>query len=507
MSLIQTHTQPFFPDFTASFAAQSPSERERGRCALVDFSTHHHLSTTVFENAAELDACLYDDSSPPPYDASCSTPRRRLFILEDLPCNHILALGSRLLIPPSFFAGHWDDPASSTFNHRSPFERCALPNFRLRYGTSHRVEVDMSGQTEDSNIFAFDTNVRRYLHTYSRSGLVYDEARSHHNMSFWSSPVKEDGSWDAVLLVDPSPQTRVRCLVSQQWVTLHDLSKARESTMPKHFLHPELDTPRELCENASQWYSMLVVPQYHSTFDDILHMYQASDTHGVLATHEPLSATEIPRRLVISMLLAFIRRRYLNIVGIQKSQFRPHTFRHNYQSHFSQGNLSCWNNELYDFIAGSQAAIKEFSREMDDNVVALGLKDSRDHPAPQWEVDGWRSVQDGTRHLIDMTTWLMAGYLQYVTIQEAHMSNGSAQSLSRITVITMLFIPLSTVASIFSMSGDFLPGEARGWMFWIVAVPLLAVISYLYWHQVVAREWRRRPRSLLPLFECKIVRS
>lgn len=72
------------------------------------------------------------------------------------------------------------------------------------------------------------------------------------------------------------------------------------------------------------------------------------------------------------------------------------------------------------------------------------------------------------------------GYMQYVAIQEAQVSNSNAQSLSRLTLLTMLFVPLSTLASIFSMSGVFLPGQTKAWMFWIVALPVIAMLAFLY---------------------------
>ncbi|CAO2655019.1 Nn.00g117520.m01.CDS01 [Neocucurbitaria sp. VM-36] len=508
MSLIQNRAQPYFPRFAATLAEQSPLQREQGRCAAVDFTESQDHQVTSFATAAELDQYL-GDVSPPPYHTVSELPRRRLFILEDLPCNHILALGSRLKIPPSFFAGHWEDPASSTFNHRSPFQRCALPHFRLRYATSNRVEVDTStcgnGGTA-LNIFAFDARVSRFLHTYSRGGLVYDEARSHHNMSFWSSPAREDGSWDAVLLVDPPLGQHVRCMTSRALIPLRT-RLADETSMPKYFLNPEMETPAELSLDCSQWASSYSTPGYTSMFDDTLQSF-TSNTPNVTATHDPLSVVEFPRRLVISTLIAYIRRRYLNLVSIHNSTLRPHTMRHNYLASFSKSNYSSWSTDLFDFILGCRACIKEFAREMDDNAVALGLTGSCSSPncgvvvrtAEQWERDGWQSIRELTAVVEETVNAFAAGYLQYVTIQEAHVSNGNAQSLARITVLTMLFIPLSTVASIFSMGGDFLPGENRAWVFWVVAIPLLAVLAWLYWYRQIVMAWRQKKELVLPMF-------
>ncbi|KAJ4368429.1 hypothetical protein N0V83_006786 [Neocucurbitaria cava] len=511
MSLIQTRAQPYFPRFAAALAEQTPFEREQGRCAAVDFTNPQDHQITSFATATELHQYLGNDVSPPPYHTVPELPTRRLFILEDLPCNHILALGSRLRIPPSFFAGHWEDPASSTFNHRNPFQRCTLPNFRLRYATANRVEVDAPtpghGGTSP-NVFTFDTRVCRYLHTYNRGGLVYDEARSHHAMSFWSSPAREDGSWHAVLLVDPPLGQHVRCMTTKQLIPLRT-RLADETSMPKYFLNPEMQTMDELPQSCSQWSSSYSSPGYISMFDDTLQSFSSNTSAPITATHNPLSVVAFPRRLVISTLIAYIRRRYLNLVSIQNSSFKPHTMRHNYLASFSKSNYSSWNSDLFDFIVGSRAAIRVFAGEMDDNATALALHNTPSDcgaaaaVVEQWERDGWQSIRELTAVVEETVNAFATGYLQYVTIQEAHVSNGNAQSLARITVLTMLFIPLSTVASIFSMGGDFLPGENRAWVFWVVAIPLLAVLAWLYWYRQIMRAWRERKEAVLPLFREK----
>ena len=214
LRLIQNQVQPLFPDFAAAILRQSPAEQETGRCAVVEFSQGFAQRTWSFRCSGELRHYLSATSSSP-LTSNRNQSSRCLFILEDLPRNHILALGSGLRIPPSFFAGHYDDPASSTFNHRNPFERCTKSQFRIRYATSHRAEVDVPPH-KSSSIYAFNTNVCRYLHAYDLKGLLYDEMRSHHIISFWSSRCGIDGSWDAVLLVDPPLSGHAKCLPSME---------------------------------------------------------------------------------------------------------------------------------------------------------------------------------------------------------------------------------------------------------------------------------------------------
>jgi hypothetical protein len=275
-----------------------------------------------------------------------------------------------------------------------------------------------------------------------------------------------------------------------------------ESAIPKHYLYPEINALQELPEEVSEWASAYECPQYISIFDDTLNEF-ASRNQDVSEIDNPMAIVKFPRKLAIGIMLAFLRRRYLNLLRIQKTHGKPsQILRNNYLSSFSEGALSSWHDEFFDFIVGSCGAMKELIQEMVENMVSLGLP-TKDGTArnsgvaggpPQWEIDGWRSVLDLAHVVQGLTNALATVYLQYITIQEARISNGNAQSLSKITVLTMFFIPLSTVASIFSMGGDFLPGNPKAWVFWVVSIPVLMTLAYLYWRQelVEALMWKRQ---------------
>jgi hypothetical protein len=167
-----------------------------------------------------------------------------------------------------------------------------------------------------------------------------------------------------------------------------------------------------------------------------------------------------PRKLVLATLIAYIRGRYLLLMSCQKTQQIQNALRHNFLVNFSDSSFSSWSNEFFDFMFGSYAAMNEWSRETEENMTALGVESPK-YDVPQWKIDGWGSFRDMSHAVGAMTQAFVNNYISYATISEAHTSNGSAQSLSKITLLTMPLIPLSTVASIFSMSDDFLPGKTR----------------------------------------------
>lgn len=501
--LIQHQIQPFFLRLAAAMDKQSTQERNQGRCAVMDFDGVGKQRISTFTTATKLRAHLAKSSSSVPPSRAQMPKYRRLFILEDLPYDYILMLGSLLHIPPSFFASHWDDPSALAFNLRNSFERCSLPSFRLHYATSYRVLVDAPTTPGVDAIYAFDSRVSRHLATYSKNGLIYDEPNTHHVLSFWSSPVQQDGSWDAVLLVDPYPGTTARCVsTGLSYPLIYDIDR---KVIPKRFFFPELLAIPVLPQDCAQWSTAFARPTYVSMFDDTINAIQRQE--ATIQTDSPLTVVEIPRRLVIAITISYLRRRYANLVKLQNgSPLGPQTMQHTFLSGFSKSSCSTWSSEFFDFIVGHRAAMRICMRELDYDIVALGL-DSPRSSAPHWEQDGWHSIKELACMLDETLKSIADGYMQYVTIQEARVSNSNAQSLSRITMLTMLFIPLSTLASIFSMSGDFLPGQDKAWVFWVVALPVLAVLLLLYCSRILGALYRRKRHQLLPLFEMKTQRN
>lgn len=289
--------------------------------------------------------------------------------------------------------------------------------------------------------------------------------------------------------------------------------------MPRYYLHPEFDPAQQLPQDPSRWANSFEGPHHSNIFDDTLKLLISSSPSASKMIY-PISAVEIPRKLVISTWIAFLRRRYVNLLRLQKNPMKPsQTIRCNYLHNISEGTLNSYHDDLFDFIIGSNAAMVELTREIEEDALSLGISlspmaaanniysmtDSGAHRPPQWEIDGWKSIRDLASAVGCITKAFETSYLQYITIQEARTSNRNAHSLSKITVLTMLFIPLSTIASILSMSGEFLPGNSLQWIFWAVSIPVLITLAFLYWREQLKHLLgrMRRNRSLLPLFEKK----
>ncbi|KAL6925359.1 hypothetical protein FSST1_002633 [Fusarium sambucinum] len=116
----------------------------------------------------------------------------------------------------------------------------------------------------------------------------------------------------------------------------------------------------------------------------------------------------------------------------------------------------------------------------------------------------WISVQKDIHYLREQLQDYGQSLEQMVSIAtsmvqllDSRRSIIEAVSVRRLTYIALIFIPLAWVASLFSMSEEFLPGNEHFWAYFAVALPVLGVVlllsslRYKRLMQVVRRYWAR----------------
>ena len=75
-----------------------------------------------------------------------------------------------------------------------------------------------------------------------------------------------------------------------------------------------------------------------------------------------------------------------------------------------------------------------------------------------------------------------------VNLMETEKSMANSKSLSRLTILGFVFVPVSFMASFFSMGGDFAVGESRFWVYFVVTVPLtLAILGLAFRKHLVEK--------------------
>jgi len=98
--------------------------------------------------------------------------------------------------------------------------------------------------------------------------------------------------------------------------------------------------------------------------------------------------------------------------------------------------------------------------------------------------------------LLTYQSWaekLLGVITAHVNLMETEKSITDSKSLSRLTILGFVFVPVSFVCSFFSMGGDFAVGENKFWVFWVVVLPLtLVIVVAAFW-----KWWWRRLRKLV----------
>lgn len=200
-SLIEDTQETIFPDFVADLDLQDDIQCDRGRVAVFEFREGGITDTQEFSTSEALKAYLDESANSLPHATSSgygTAKLHRLFMLEDLARDKVKLLGSRLRIPPSFFAAHWSKPSKQ----KGIVDRNFLPHNRHRFSRFmvpqvHRVIRDDGGDKYQLGLYKDpNSNVQRRLQLLDeRSSWV----TSKHQVSYWS---KNDAasSWTGRLL-------------------------------------------------------------------------------------------------------------------------------------------------------------------------------------------------------------------------------------------------------------------------------------------------------------------
>lgn len=185
-SLISSSLTTSFPSFVRNLDSQQGPVAERGRAAVINFKKDRKTNVTKFRSVTHMREFL--DQEGALFSTTNPTPRRCLYLLEDISRDYVDILGSRLRIPPAIFAAQLYDPSTS----RGTYDDTCLVNFspnyfRLRYRQLHQVKGNYPlGLYADSNV-----NVPRWLQLLDKTRQCQS---SEHQFSFWATTYGQ-GSW------------------------------------------------------------------------------------------------------------------------------------------------------------------------------------------------------------------------------------------------------------------------------------------------------------------------
>lgn len=206
-----------------------------------------------------------------------------------------------------------------------------------------------------------------------------------------------------------------------------------------------------------------------SLFDDLIY-YWTMELPFVFQPQAPtlLSLSYYSLKVIIAEWMNFANLMHYAVVNLE----------------YSLEDLSITLSELY----GLESHIRELQswrRRSTDSIYKMRLLaravDSLRSESPS--SDTWESLLCDIEHVVnridiysrrfDAVIPVLTSFIQVV---ESRRSFQETKIITRLTYLALIFVPLTFVSSLFSMSGDLAPGKQQFWIYFAVGIPLMAVV-------------------------------
>ncbi|KAH0536595.1 hypothetical protein FGG08_006553 [Glutinoglossum americanum] len=384
----------------------------------------------------------------------------RMLIVEDLTADLVELLGSSLEIDPLFFASHLHTSRSRK-TAKLPDTRLlpsAAKHLKFLSATYHRP-ISFAADPVPGKLLC-DANVWRKVGAWPAPNSV----SVGYAMRVFSTLVNfnNSGIWFGLALVDPpvgntffmdgrgqqEAQTPV-LLRSEQFQGGYDAFPFTKPSSSEGVHSP----PR--C----------------SLFDDLIYCWM-EELPSVFDPRAPtlLSLSYYPLKIIVAEWMNFANLMHYTVENLEYSIEDLSTSLSEFQRLESDlRRLQGWRRR----VVGS-------SSKMDSLTHAIKSLSSE----PPF-LETWESLLGDIEHVIYRTNMygqrldaLVPVLSSYVQVVESRGSIAEAKSITRLTYLALVFLPLTFVSGLFSMSEDILPGRKNFWIYFAVAIPLTVVVLF-----------------------------
>ncbi|KAI0440246.1 hypothetical protein F4803DRAFT_528000 [Xylaria telfairii] len=393
---------------------------------------------------------------PPDEKHLSPTMAGQIFLIENISRESVSALGSILNIDPIFFASHihsaWRDVES-----QSP-KFCELPSQMRQQNFAtfsyHQSLLFPEIEERDYRLLC-PSNVPRKIAVLSgvkgqRVGLAQ------RCCSVFT--VQRDIGWLGLVLVDPPIRD------SYLSVRRHDTAFIRTPSAP---LFGGSEDFLSTTKSAFNRHSIPSADQ--PMFEKLLYYWTTGQPDGFtpkLLTMRALSY--YPLRIIAAEWVS-----YLGLMSLSLRQYdRPPLVNETSAQELSRMNLSL-------------TSVSSWPRRIASSTTSLRkcIDFIKHHGRAGPSSDSWASLQEDYEHLamklsqqgkqLETAVPLVTAYLQ---LAESRRTYSEAKNVTRLTVLSLFFMPLSFVSSLFSMSENILPSGPQFWLYFAVAGPVLIVV-------------------------------
>ncbi|KAI1477468.1 hypothetical protein F4774DRAFT_389238 [Daldinia eschscholtzii] len=155
--------------------------------------------------------------------------------------------------------------------------------------------------------------------------------------------------------------------------------------------------------------------------------------------------------------------------------------------------------ELWSDVQSWKRRVAEYQDDLEGTMLQLGVPLT--HSPDTSRIENWTDSTADFQHLlhrfrqiekrvielgnaINTLATLAGNRVSYRTgelsLQEAERAGREARSVKALTILGIVFLPLSFSASLFSMADSYLPGRSQFWVYFALSLPLLGFVIILF---------------------------
>lgn len=203
-------------------------------------------------------------------------------------------------------------------------------------------------------------------------------------------------------------------------------------------------------------------PPRTSMYDDLRHYFNIhADRLDV--TDDPLSATLILQRIVAS---------HYSVLA----DYTMKLFEHMYwilgrQENYANRDVSVWAADLWSDLHTFDRRCQRDLYDLTAIVTQFGYADKAS--SQTGTATDFLVLKQRFEILRGKSQALFASFTSLTSIVGIRQSLGEARSVYILSILGILFLPLSFTSGLFSMAPDYLPGSSKFWIYFVVAIPVI----------------------------------
>lgn len=230
-------------------------------------------------------------------------------------------------------------------------------------------------------------------------------------------------------------------------------------------------------------------PPRTSTFDDLC-FYHTHHCRYLQLDSDPKSATTFAQKLVASEYMLLIEYNKFLLCHIGWKLSRRDSF---------EIFKSAWVEQTWSDLNSFHQRIETHHQNIVMLTANLELKKSTTR--------GWMSTTEDFAYIEEQflslrrkAEILLDSFTGLAGMVGNRQSLDEARSVGLLTVLGIAFVPLSLVASLFSMSDEYRPGAGNFWVYFAVSIPFVALMFAMAF---LSMYWRKLRRQLMGMLHSK----